>query len=391
MGRLRERYAQGAVVLLNALLLFALLNVAAWAWGAARRRQAALGALVARHGLDHVAKAYPEMSRADLVAFLRESHRAKLWEYEPFTEFRQLTVTGRFVNVDPAGFRRIGEQAPWPPRPGAAAVFVFGGSTTLGVGLPDDATIPSHLQGLLRAGGRRVDVYSFARASYFSTQERILFEQLLSTGVAPAAAVFVDGLNDTINLDGGLPPHRWRSARSAALKTLVEESGRSGVGPRLSALARELPLVAAIRHRLSELPAVREERLQAGVAARRAETGALVERWIRNVAMIRAVGARFGVTTLHVWQPIPGYRDEPAARLFPERQEEVLAPSVAVFDALEARLRDAPDPDVLWLAGMATGRRENLYVDDVHYTSRFSKEIAAEVARALEARGVGGP
>lgn len=388
MSGFRRRYAQAAIVLLNLVVLFVLLNVVAWGWSAYRRRRTALGERVARYGLEHVAKAYPELSREDLVAFLEESGRALRWEYEPFTEFRHLPMTGRFVNVSSGGYRLVKDQAPWPPPKGAVNVFVFGGSTTYGVGLPDTQTLPSHLQERLRAGGRAVNVYNLARAMYFSTQERILFEQLLAAGVVPAAALFVDGLNDTINLAGGSPPYLWHAARSEALRALVEEENRSSPGARLLGLARSLPLVRSVRRALERRPATLETAIQAGIEERRAGAPAVVERWLRNKALIQAAAARFGVTTLYVWQPIPGYHDDASARLFPERQGEVLSPSAAAYTMLERRLREAPDPAVLWLADLGQGRKENLYVDDVHYTSRFCDEIAGEIARALASRGV---
>jgi hypothetical protein len=36
-------------------------------------------------------------------------------------------------------------------------------------------------------------------------------------------------------------------------------------------------------------------------------------------------------------------------------------------------------PDVLWLAGIQQDKRENLYVDAVHYIAVFSREIAVHV------------
>ena len=43
-------------------------------------------------------------------------------------------------------------------------MFFFGGSTGFGYGVPDDETVPSHLQQLLpKASGRTPRVYNFAR------------------------------------------------------------------------------------------------------------------------------------------------------------------------------------------------------------------------------------
>src|SRR6185369_12207002 len=100
------------------------------------------------------------------------------------------------VTVDPAGFRAGRDQRPWPPDPARFNVFVFGGSTTFGYGVADGDTIASQLQPLLARHGRDVAVYNFGRGYYYSTQERILYEQLLAGGFVPALAVFIDGLND---------------------------------------------------------------------------------------------------------------------------------------------------------------------------------------------------
>ncbi len=40
--------------------------------------------------------------------------------------------------------------------------------------------------------------------------------------------------------------------------------------------------------------------------------------------------------------------------------------------------------DVLWLADMQENARENLYVDSVHYTAAFSKEIAGRICEFIQ-------
>jgi hypothetical protein len=45
-------------------------------------------------------------------------------------------------------------------------------------------------------------------------------------------------------------------------------------------------------------------------------------------------------------------------------------------------------PDVLWLDAIQEERRESLYVDAVHYTAEFSREIAGRIADYIVSRGV---
>jgi hypothetical protein len=68
------------------------------------------------------------------------------YAYEPFTYFKERPFTGKYVNVDPHGFRVTKEQGPWPPDRNRDFIFLFGGSTSFAYGLPDDQTVASYLQ-----------------------------------------------------------------------------------------------------------------------------------------------------------------------------------------------------------------------------------------------------
>src|SRR6185503_15185425 len=104
--------------------------------------------------------------------------------YEAFTQFCERPFHGRFVNVSENGFRVSAQQGPWPPDADNFNIFLFGGSTTFGYGLPDSQTVASYLQDDLAArSSPHVRVYNFGRGSYVSEQERVLFEELLLAGV----------------------------------------------------------------------------------------------------------------------------------------------------------------------------------------------------------------
>src|SRR5262245_33885131 len=132
-----------------------------------------------RRYVGRLTEAYKNVPEPDLRELVRETLKLA-YSYENFTLFRDRAQKGRFVNVDEHGYRHSGAQRPWPPSRDTYNVFFFGGSTTFGWALPDDATIPSQFQELApRLGGKPTAVYNFSRMAYFSTQERILFEQLM--------------------------------------------------------------------------------------------------------------------------------------------------------------------------------------------------------------------
>lgn len=366
-------------ILLRALLAFVVLNAAIAAALQARwllpARYRPLGDMAARVGLDRLAGAYPELTKNELASFLAERARVNRWEYEAFTEFRQVPVRGRFINVSELGFRLVKNQGPWPPDRAAFNVFFFGGSTTFGDGLPDGGALPSAFQEALpEVGGRRVRVYDFARPGYYSTQERILFEQLLLARVIPDFAVFVDGANETIREVESPERPRWSGGATERLALLVEEVNGHRTLHALSALAQSLSVTRAGLKLLEKGRVLRPPPLPSapGVA----------ERWLANRRMTEAVARRFSVPVLFAWQPIAVYEYDLSHHLTGGDFAR-LAPMAATYVEMKRLLAAHPEDRVLWLADIQKERRENLYVDEVHYTARFSKELAGEIVKGL--------
>src|SRR5208283_71881 len=239
-------------------------------------------------------KAYPGWREEDVKTLLLETRREK--EYEPFTGFREKPYRGKFVNIDPAGFRLSKGQALWPPSPEALNVFVFGGSTAFGAALPDDETIASRLQEAAAAdqASPPLAVYNFARPAYFSSQELILFLQLLRAGFVPHVAVFIDGLNDFIFADG-------QPLFTDRLRDFM--AGKSASSP-----LNDVPMVRAaywLRQRWTKPKPQPREAVNYDDPA--LLQGA-VDRWLGNKRMIELIANGFGVRTIFVWQPVPVYK-----------------------------------------------------------------------------------
>jgi hypothetical protein len=387
LGRLQNWYRVAASGVFNSLALLVVLNVVLYVVISAKTKP---DSPLVRYGKDNILTAYPGWHQDDVKTLLRETYADLKFEYEPFTEFRNKPLRGKFVNIDSAGFRVSKGQAPWPPRPGAFNVFVFGGSTTFGMGLPDEETIASYLTGCAKNSASPVAVYNFGRIFYLSRQEQILFQQLLQAGFVPQVAVFIDGLNDFFYPDGqpGFSP-RFRRFMD----------GQAGSNP-----LDKVPMVRAANWLTDRW---RKPAPQDGETKYSVES--VAGRWLANKRMIEVMADGFGVRPIFVWQPVPVYKYDLRyhflsdatfvrrrgqsinrealmenlwihGKLGPKRVGD-LAAGYTLMETLRAQGKLGQN--VLWLADIQENKRENLYVDAVHYTAAFSRDIAGEICSVL--------
>ena len=76
-------------------------------------------------------------------------------------------------------------------------IWMFGGSTTYGVGVPYSENIPSHLQEILNRQNACYKVVNYGVPYHYSKQETINFlNNILDNDKLPSIAIFLDGLND---------------------------------------------------------------------------------------------------------------------------------------------------------------------------------------------------
>ena len=373
---LRRAYRGLAVFWLNLCLAFAGANVLALAYlSVAGRRGAPRAAPTQDPG--PLRKFFPQLGERELAEFLRESERT--FEYEPFAQFREKAYAGRYVRIHPAGFRESQDQGPWPPEEANFTVFVFGGSTVFGYGVPDDQTIASHLQRRLVDLGlaKPPRVYNFGRGAYFSTQERVLFEKLIVAGAVPDLAIFIDGLND-FHFKDGVP------ALTPLLEQLVEHFGEES--PAMPVLLAKLPLARAVARpsafrilgghpapppRAAKAP----ERYDDAVVLRN-----VIRRYLVNKRLAEAAAREFGARAAFVWQPVPTYRyhGPPPEHLGLHEYSRFGYPLMA-----DLVRREPPGRDFLWCADIQEGLDEPLYVDQVHYSPALSDRIATCIVDLL--------
>jgi hypothetical protein len=385
-------YSTTASRIFTAAFLFLLLNVALEASVKVARslnRKASIQHFQ-QYG-DRIYEVYAGLglSRADVHTLLIECFQRPVL-FSSFEQFKERPIRGRFVTVYPEGYRDSSNEAPWPPVQDHLNVFVFGGSTTFGYGVPDGQTIPAHLQRAITGSRpeRKVVVYNFGAGFYFSSQERILFENLILRGVRPHVAVFIDGLNDLGHPDGNAY-HTRTLERMMERRTVSRDFFLADPG----GILENLPIRAPIERRL----AFRRD------AARGKDSGAkqptstggesVLDRYLTNQRLIRAMAADFGVETVFVWQPIPAYAYDLRYDLFHDgisiagSAEQRAAE--AAYASMAARMQSGTAArDVLYLADIQKDRQTNFYVDEVHYTAEFSDEIARHVFDHMKSRNL---
>lgn len=303
---------------------------------------------------------------------MAETWRAAETIYAPFVETVMAPFSGQGLTIGQDGARDV--KAPG----GGPRIFVFGGSTTFGIGVPAAETLPAYLEEALRVAGKEVQVVNFGTRGHFSTPERIRLESLLADGDKPDVAVFVDGLGDF---------EQCRFPERGALSDRLAEGAvipaREPLGHELAARSSVLRLARTLLgggpERAATLAACADDRA-VDKAARRLDA---------NRRMIAGMAASLGFKAVFVQQPVPSYHYDNAKRPVAFKPQNPAAAAAAGKGAARmAEMKTSGElfgQNLLWLAELEPAEG-NAYIDAVHYSPRFNKAIADQVAKhVLEA------
>jgi hypothetical protein len=396
---------------------------------------------IARYGLAYFRRLYPNRSDEQIRQILLDPPAMRP-AYEPFAEYRNTARASASVNIHQAGFRLSGDhQGPWPLDDNDLNIFVFGGSTTLGLGVEDDKAIPAVLQEILRrrakGDDRSINVYNFAVSSSFSSQEVAYFHNQLRYGNLPDMVVFVDGMTDFQHWDGD--PANAKNSRIMLdlLQQLNRQLGREeGVGWHVVELLKSLPLVklaarfdrdgvagltagtdlpasraapsreppapdasARIVDRVGgpprNIPAPDQAPADDGYASRYADDAEITDpdrirsviiRYLVNKSVAQATADAFGIEAIFAWQPAPLYHYDLAYHPF-----DVVAPHRRVHYGYPAMARHVAARDMggnfAWCADIQRDIKRPLYMDQVHYSEEGHRLVAGCIAETIVASG----
>jgi len=276
--------------------------------------------------------------------------------YAPWVQFRGLPVKREYIETSRWGYRKnAGPLHPWPPESTAFNVFVFGGSTTFGSGLPDTETVVAHLERELsrRLTNQLVRCYNFGAGYYFSTQERILFHDLLLQGIAPRMAIFIDGLNDFRQVEGF--PEFTPSLHEA--------------------MAPDIPFTGYL-----ELTTEAEKKQAVEW---------VLQRYLRNTRLAASAAVQLDIRTVFVGQPVPFFRYPVTPRTYPFTQpnddHKLCAFGYPRFGRLAAE--GSFGPDFIWAADAFESATESMYADAIHYSPAGARRLARVIAERIFRQG----
>ncbi|MGE5477421.1 MAG: SGNH/GDSL hydrolase family protein [Bacteroidales bacterium] len=378
--RLGRAFTFTAVMLLNVAIAIAVAEWGAGLW--LKRLKAQQPIYMLNYSDAEIGALYNTSEPARYRDVIAEGWRMGDTVYSPFVEYRMTPYRGSAFNITEDGYRpnRLSEQDLKRPGP---KVFVFGGSTTMGSGVRDDETIPAGIERRLRAAGRTdVQVFNFGVVSYFSTQEMIALQRLLTAGVKPDVAVFVDGLNDFYYCT--VPD---QSSWYERLVQLTRARARMPLGLELANRSNVVQLARALGGDKSVT--VRE---WGSFCRGEDDVRRVVHRLDTNRRMIDAMAERLGFQAILVQQPVPTYSYDNAKRPVPVKDEMLSyhVNSKAGYPLMAAMRAEGKlwTRNLLWLAELEPQANLNAYVDTVHYSPAFNDQIGARIADEILQRGL---
>jgi len=306
----------------------------------------------------------------------RKVHRG---QYVPFLLWGVAEWHGKYVNADatPLGtLRRTTEMMTDSGRCAgktATTIWMFGGSTLFGSGVPDFATIASYLQhDLNEKGAGCYRVLNLGAEGYNTNQEVILLEKLLKAGHHPDIAILYDGVNDSYvgMFAPGFPDAHWDYR---AIEARVEGSAAG----KLEFLRNSY----ALRF-MREMVARRAVR---GAASSNlgAKAKAVLDNYEANLRIAKTLGVAYGFQVQCFWQPsLASGRHELAPYEKQLVELDANSPEGSAFPLMavayeKAERRAAEDGQFVFLGGIFDAVKDPLYLDRWMHLGPHGNELAA--------------
>ena len=184
----------------------------------------------------------------------------------------------------------------------------------------------------------------------------------------PDLAIFIDGLNDFYYAKADEPLYTRRLRR-------VTQDPKS----RALELLSQLPLARVIGRQVEPEDIDYDDAVTVQSA---------IDRYLSNKSMIEAVADSRDVRSLFVWQPVPTFAYDETRHPFSFSNIPRHLYSKQGYKSVQILVeQDRLGANFLWCADIQKDQQGPLYVDVVHYSAQFSKQIAACISDLVLERG----
>ena len=329
---------------------------------------------------DFVEKVYGKENVDDYLTVLEE--QTVSFKYKPFVEIVENQRAGKFISVGVKGNRcnKNNIKKCEEPNGGKSEIWLFGGSTTFGYGVKNDETISAYLENLFEG---KKKVVNFGSGFYFSTQEKIRFQNLLTGLDSPYAAIFIDGVNEL-----GLFWPINESAFSATIKSSLNPGQQ-----------RKISFIESLKIKFTNLYIYRliNEKIFAkkiknsihvdGQAATDKQIKKSIEILKQNHKQNIAIGNYYDIKIVNILQPAPIYKFSYTKTKVPnEYLPDVNNPNILnlkkAYKAIDNKNLLNSNSTLLNISKLKID--DGMYVDGYHYTPLFNKKIAQEIYSYLD-------
>lgn len=329
------------------------------------------------------ASALHSLSRSAAEDLFRDFDRlevSRMYTYQPWVGFSERTFHSPLLNIDegePLSVRRTvqADEATASVR----TIWLFGGSTQFGWGVPDNQTIASNLSEILSKGQTHYTVVNHGHTQFYSSQEALLFATLLRHGHKCDIAVFLDGLNDSQTASQDVPI--LTAGTTAGF--LKEEDAAAAENSKYVTITPLFPPVRVLHGLLRRLvPHAYSDVNQraGGLAATKYDPVAV---YLFNISMIRQMAKQENVSVLFYWQPTS------FDYITGAEQRRVIISDFASIPSLNLAVRqEIKDSDFHFIADLfKNDPYAEDYVDWGHYGDQGNRKVAQVIANDLKADG----
>jgi lysophospholipase L1-like esterase len=322
------------------------------------------------------------------TGYFDEFNRSVHVDWKPYVGWWQRPFRGAFVTIDERGLRPTPDELAGD---GSLRILCFGGSTMMGMGVRDGATIPALLTRRLAELGRRARITNLGQLGHNSTQEAISLHQLLKAGTRADIALFYDGINEIIGAEQtGVADRPFNDARRVAEFNLLNPSRRGDL--MLAALVAGMPRSLRRLRRLTGLalrgpmppPDADLSHIDLDALARR-----IIDAYAANVRLSRLIAREHGLRALFFWQPV--ITTKTVKSLDEQRFEQDYTKDVAarrrLYGAVIAERRRRPElaeaADVFDLSAIFDARTDPVYIDAYHLSESGNIAVAEAMLPAI--------